>query len=224
MTDSISAASATVRVSGPWCVVESLFDTGHMGTRPYDGLWPTTPQKPAGMRIEPAPSEPWWSGPKPKAAEAAAPELEPPGVMFVFHGLRLMPVSGLSPSAFQPNSGVVVLPTMMAPASRRRRRNGGSWSGTRCSKIFEPNIDRTPFISTRSLIVTGTPWRAPRASPRMIASSARFASAIAVSARSVHTAFTAGFRRSMRSRTARVTSTGDIAFVRSIVTSSVAGV
>src|SRR2546425_2360073 len=65
------------------------------------------PQKLDGIRIEPAPSEPWWSGPSPAAAATAAPALEPPEVMPGFHGLRVMPVSGLSPSAFQPNSGVV---------------------------------------------------------------------------------------------------------------------
>ena len=73
------------------------------------------------MRMEPAPSEPWCSGPSPAAAAAPAPALEPPVVMLVFHGLRVMPVSGLSPSAFQPNSGEVVLPRKIPPASCSRR-------------------------------------------------------------------------------------------------------
>src|SRR6266436_8285397 len=84
------------------------------------------PQKAEGTRTEPAPSEPWWSGPSPAAAAAPAPALEPPEVIAVFHGLRVMPVSGLSPSAFQPNSGVLVLPVRIAPASRSRRTNGAS--------------------------------------------------------------------------------------------------
>src|SRR5438477_12557415 len=105
-----------------------------MGTRPYDGFSPYTPQNDDGMRMEPAPSEPWWSGPRPAAAAAPAPALEPPEVIAVFHGLRVMPVSGLSPSAFQPNSGVLVLPVRIAPASRRRRTNGASTSPMRCSK------------------------------------------------------------------------------------------
>jgi hypothetical protein len=54
----MSALSATVRVIGPMCVVLSVFDTGHIGTRPYDGLSPYTPQKAAGTRIDPAPSDP----------------------------------------------------------------------------------------------------------------------------------------------------------------------
>jgi len=60
------------------------------------------------MRIDPAPSLPRCSGAMPAAHAAAAPALLPPEVRSGFHGLRVTPVSGLSPSAFQPNSGVVV--------------------------------------------------------------------------------------------------------------------
>src|SRR5947207_2685600 len=35
------------------------------------------PQNADGMRMEPAPSEPWWSGPSHAAAAAPAPALEP---------------------------------------------------------------------------------------------------------------------------------------------------
>src|ERR671923_168566 len=96
--------------------------------------------------MDPAPSEPWWSGPIPAAAAAPAPALEPPVVIFVFQGLREMPVNGLSPIAFQPNSGVVVFPTMMAPAALRRRTNGGSTSGTRSAKMKDPDMVRTPLV------------------------------------------------------------------------------
>ena len=54
-----------------------------------------------------------------RPATAAPPE-DPPGVMAGFHGLRVMPLSGPSVSAFQPNSGVVVRPRMVTPAARRR--------------------------------------------------------------------------------------------------------
>jgi len=43
---------------GPWCEIWSLLRTGRLATRPNVGLMPNTPQKWAGMRIEPAPSEP----------------------------------------------------------------------------------------------------------------------------------------------------------------------
>src|SRR5918994_7980512 len=126
-----------------------------MGTRPYDGLCPTTPQNPAGMRIEPAPSEPWWIGPMPAAAQIAAPVLEPPAFVPRFHGLCETPVSGLSPQPFQPNSGTVVLPIEIAPASARRSTKGASSAGTRSAWICEPAMVRTPLVRARSLMVVG---------------------------------------------------------------------
>src|SRR5437016_14205263 len=91
---------------------------GHIGTRPYDGFSPYTPQNDDGMRIDPAPSEPWASGPRPAAAAAAAPALEPPVVIAVFQGLRVMPVSGLSPSAFRRTPGPSVCPALRRPPPR----------------------------------------------------------------------------------------------------------
>ena len=84
------------------------------------------PQNADGVRIDPAPSLPRCSGAIPAAAAAAAPALLPPEVRDRSHGLRVMPVSGLSPNAFQPNSGVVVLPRITAPASRSRATAGVS--------------------------------------------------------------------------------------------------
>src|SRR5437868_6939352 len=120
MTDSINAASATVRVIGPACDSVSAALAGEYGTRPNEGFKPTIPQKLAGMRIEPAPSVPRESGPMPAATAAAEPPLDPPGVLVVSHGLRVGPKTGLSVAPFQPNSGVLVLPSMIAPARCRR--------------------------------------------------------------------------------------------------------
>ena len=80
------------------------------------------------MRIDPPPSLPKAIGPMPAATHAAAPPLDPPGLMRRFHGLRVTPKSGPSVSAFQPNSGVVVLPRITAPASRSRATQGASSS------------------------------------------------------------------------------------------------
>src|SRR5260370_2523976 len=93
-------------------------DGGSAGTLPKLGFNPKTPVKALGMRIEPAPSLPTCNGPSPAAQAAAAPALLPPGVRERSQGLRVIPVSGLSPKAFPPNSGVVVLPLTTAPASR----------------------------------------------------------------------------------------------------------
>jgi hypothetical protein len=76
--------------------------------------------------IEPPPSAPRASGPRPLATAAAAPPEEPPGVRARFHGFRVTPNSGLSVNGLWPNSGVVVLPTSTAPASRRRTGTASS--------------------------------------------------------------------------------------------------
>src|SRR5262249_18071282 len=175
---------------------------GHMGTRPYVGFRPYTPQNDEGMRIDPAPSEPWASGPRPAAAAAAAPALEPPVVIAVFHGLHVMPVRGLSPSAFQPNSGLAVLPSMTPPPASRRGRDGASWAGTRVARMGEPDIVRTAGVNARSLIENGIPWSGPSGWWRMPAASASRARASAASAVSVQNALSVPFSRSIRARTA----------------------
>src|SRR5207248_7342948 len=122
---------------------------------PKDGLIPKRPVKLQGMRIEPPPSVPTASAPRPAATAAAAPPDEPPGVFFGFHGLRVMPVSGLSVTPFQPNSGVVVFPSSSAPCSRNRAVTGASsFHGPCGSTVFEPRSVGQPFVSRMSLIDT----------------------------------------------------------------------
>ena len=88
-TESSSAASATVRAMGPlWARAAQMSAVGQNGTRPSEGLKPNTPQKAAGIRIEPAPSEPWAMGPRPAATADAAPPLDPPEVRSSRHGFR----------------------------------------------------------------------------------------------------------------------------------------
>src|SRR5438270_14063985 len=123
---SSNAASATLRAIGPICDRSPIGDGGWAGTRPKLGFRPKTPLKAAGMRIDPAPSLPTCKGAIPAAQAAAAPALLPPGVRERSHGLRVMPVSGLPPNAFQPNSGVVVSPIITAPAPRNRALAGAT--------------------------------------------------------------------------------------------------
>src|SRR5207247_6464281 len=104
--------------------------TGYVGIRPYEGLWPKTPAHDAGMRIEPPPSVPMWSGPRPAAAAAEAPPLEPPGDRSSAQGLRVAPKSKLWVTPSHPNVGVLVLPSMMPPAALRRSTIGASSVGT----------------------------------------------------------------------------------------------
>ncbi len=56
----------------------------------------------------------------PAAMAAADPPLDPPGVRSGFHGLRLTPKTRFFVRPVKPNSGVLVLPTMIAPAAFNR--------------------------------------------------------------------------------------------------------
>ena len=162
------------------------------------------------MRIEPPPSVPSASGPSPAASAAAAPALEPPGVCARLQGLRVTPVSGLSPNAFQPNSGSVVLPSSTAPCSRSRATGGASsaQSWSRRTRV-EPRSVGQPLVRKRSLIVTGTPSSSPSGAPFAQRASAARASASALSRATSTKALISGSSRSRRRSSASVTSTGD---------------
>src|SRR5215475_13955035 len=103
---------------------------------------PTTPQKAAGVRSEPPVSEPWAIGPIPVARATAAPPLEPPQVSAGFHGFRVAPNTVLKVLPPAPNSGVLVLPSTMAPAALRRSTISESSAGTWSSNTFEPQVVR----------------------------------------------------------------------------------
>src|SRR5690625_5290256 len=126
MTDIISAASSTERVMGPRCDNGPKRLAGHCGTNPKVGLKPNVPVKLAGIRIEPPASLARCMSPRLRWAATPAPPEDPPGVSERSQGLRVIPCKGESVTAFQPNSELVVLPIMIAPASRR-------WPGTGAS-------------------------------------------------------------------------------------------
>ena len=102
------------------------------------------PQNAAGMRIDPPASEPSASGTAPAATVAAEPALEPPGSREAFHGLRVMPVSGELPVPFQPNSGMVVLPTITAPAASARSIIGAFSATGSSDAVREPRETGCP--------------------------------------------------------------------------------
>src|SRR6185312_5259970 len=116
------------------------------------------PVKAAGMRIEPPPSLPVAIGPHPVATATADPPDEPPGVRRGFHGLRVTPESGLSVTAFQAKSGMVVRAYRIAPASRNRATCGASSSvaGKRSSALL-PAVSGCPATAWLSLMATGIP-------------------------------------------------------------------
>src|SRR5207244_7417777 len=113
--------SATDRASGPSTVnADQAFAAGHVGTRPGDGRRPTTLQKLAGLRSEPPVSVPSAIGSMPHASATAAPPLLPPHVFVVSYGFSVAPKTGLIVCEPAPNSGVFVLPIVMAPAAFSR--------------------------------------------------------------------------------------------------------
>ena len=140
---------------------------------------------------------------------AAAPPLLPPDVRVTSQGLLVRPYTKLFVSKESVSSGVLVLPRRIAPAAFARWTTVASRSGMKSLRPIEPPVVITPAVSSESLMVIGTPWSGPTGSPRATASSARRASALASSARSCTTAFSAGCTASILVRQASTTSTDD---------------
>jgi hypothetical protein len=133
-TERKSRASSTVRASGPKCwIVSNCVGRKSSGMRPKLGFRPTTPHHAAGILTDPPMSVPSASGTQPEATAAAEPPEEPPGDRDGSHGLRVTPQSGLSVKLAYANSGVVVLPTMIAPAPSSRSTRRALQSGTQFS-------------------------------------------------------------------------------------------
>src|SRR6516164_3835915 len=108
----------------------------------------------------------------PPATAAALPPDEPPELYPIFHGVLVGPKRRLSVIPLWPNSGVLVLPRTIAPASSSLSTAAALVLGTRSFTAREPMEVGTPATSSRSLIATGTPCRGPRGRPDMTAASA----------------------------------------------------
>lgn len=106
------------------------------------GLRPVVPQNAAGMRMDPPPSVPIASGAMPLATDAAAPPLEPPAVRLGSRGFRVSPHNSLLVTPGQ-NSGLLVFPTMIAPASTSRATHAQS------SAAAKPASEREPLVAGR---------------------------------------------------------------------------
>ncbi len=123
--------------------------------------------------------------------------------------LRVIPVSGLSPTAIQPNSGVVVLPRMTAPASLSRATAGESSVSGAFSVKCEPRLVGNPRSSIKSLIVAGTPSTGDSGCPARQRPSDSRAAARATSRSTTQNALSFGCRSSSRANSASAASTGD---------------
>ena len=121
ISDSTTAASSTLRVSGPiWSRLEAKAIRPERLTRPYVGFMPTTPQSAAGWRIEPPVSVPSAIIASPAATAAALPPELPPGTRSRSQGLRVGKYPEFSVELPMANSSQLVTPSMTAPASNRR--------------------------------------------------------------------------------------------------------
>src|SRR5262249_18413084 len=124
-----SATSATVRAIGP-PVDSGDQEPSSSVTRPGDGRKPTMLLNAAGLRSQPPVSLPVAIGTMPVVSAAAAPPLLPPTVFARLYALCVAPNTGLNVFDPAPNSGVFVLPSMIAPASRVRVTMSASVDGT----------------------------------------------------------------------------------------------
>src|ERR1700676_1725583 len=135
MTAKRARTSAMVRAIGPTTPIHAKAPTPAgkcpvAGMRPGVGLSPQMPQKCAGTRIEPPPSLPTPLIEHPAAMAAASPPLEPPALRDNSQGLLVLPLARLSVSYAIKNSGVLVLPSTIAPAAFSRATSTASCDAT----------------------------------------------------------------------------------------------
>ena len=77
---------------------------------------------------------------------------DPPVMRSSFQGFRAVPKWGLMVVGAAANSWVSVLPSMTAPARRRRAMHSASSDGTWFRKKLDPFVVRTPVVSMMSFI------------------------------------------------------------------------
>src|SRR6185369_7565259 len=205
--DVSSTRSSMLRASGPYAhscrSIRGAPGGGGMcpvpGTRFDVGLKPYTPQKCAGIRIEPLRSLPMSNGASLAATAAAPPPLDPPVVRSRFHGLLLRPKISLFVCRLIASGGTLVFPSRIAPAAFSRAATVLSACGTCPASGGWPAVVRRPCVSKQSFNVNGTPCSGPQGCPRASAASAARARSSAPSPSSVTMALSAGLRRSIRS-------------------------
>jgi len=131
-----------------------------------------------------------------------------PGVRAGFHGLRVTPKTALNVLAPAPNSGVLVLPTTMAPAPSAARRPARPRPARDARRSCCPC--RADALRRReSLIDTGTPCSGPGRALRRLAAVVALRAARAPARRRRCNRRSARLTRSSRASTACTTSSGD---------------
>src|SRR2546423_14759515 len=128
----------------------------HRDTRPYVGFRPTTPQNAAGWRIEPPVSVPRLAATSPAETAAALPPELPPGTRSTFHGFFVGLTADRSVDEPIPNSSMLVLPMMIAPAARSRSAAAPSYGGIQPARMREPAVVARSLVTRLSLSAIGT--------------------------------------------------------------------
>src|SRR5262245_17678838 len=158
--------------------------------------------------MEPPVSVPSVAAARRAATAAAAPPDDPPGTRSRSQGLRVGKKDECSVDEPMANSSMFSLPRRTAPASRSRVTAVASYGGTKCSRIFDPQVVRTPRVHSTSLSAIGTPSSGPRGWPARNRASASAARASACSRVIVRNARSSPSSASIRPRYARVASVG----------------
>ena len=130
------------------------------------------PVKAAGWRIEPPVSDPKEPRAEPTATAAAEPPDDPPGTVVVSHGFNVGPYAEFSVDEPIANSSMLVLPTITAPALRRRMTAVPSYGGRHPARICDEQVVSTPRVHMLSLSATGIPVSGPAGAPEDNAASA----------------------------------------------------
>ena len=169
MMRSTAMRSSARRTSGPQVTKRStsLRAGGWLpvlGTMPPVGLWPNTPLKKAGMRIEPPTSEPSPIGEAPAPTIAPSPPELPPAVRARSYGLLVRPHTLFELSNHMQSSEVFVTPSGIAPAERSRSTTVASLLATTSRRAHSPDEFGMPSNAKASLMVHGTPWSGGRSS------------------------------------------------------------
>ncbi|MEY3055461.1 MAG: hypothetical protein RL550_1984, partial [Actinomycetota bacterium] len=166
--------SRTLRDTQPMFTVRLPSCTlGARGMRPKVAFSPTSPVKPAGMRIDPPPSPAVARVTSPPATADALPPDEPPGVRPCTHGLCVAPFSTVRVTFTPPNSLAVVSPVRTAPADSSRCTITDVLVALRSANTAHASVSGQ--LSTRSSSFTpmGTPPKGREMSARDAASRAR---------------------------------------------------
>src|SRR3954451_4455488 len=152
---STSIASSTLRVMGPSLSSDQQSVIAPvLGTRPYVGRSPVTPQRMLGLTMLPPVSLPMENPTSPAAVAEPGPALDPDEPSSGSQGFIVCPPNQMSLRASAPRLNFA---TSTAPAAVSRATTAESISGTRLRNGSAPYVVGMWAVSRRSLTPYGIP-------------------------------------------------------------------